>query len=444
VAGEEWQNINNMLRIYTPTLTSRLEYIVQVLMNALGVEYKVTVDQLEFSTHNEAKINYSSDSISSSFQIVPVELLFENTIVEQSIDCTKWNELTAFYKTSSPDFPFDIFAASFYLITRYEEYLPHQLDSYGRYGHENSVAFKQNFLHQPMVNLWLQEFKKALKQKFPLLVFKPAAFSFVPTYDVDIAWSYMNKGFTRNAAGALKAMAKGEWSMVKERVSVLQGKQPDPFNIYELLDELHSRFKLNSVYFFLLAEKQKGYDKNISPQKKELQELILKQASKSEVGIHPSWQSGDDESFLKKEILQLKKITGKEVTSSRQHYIRLKLPDTYRQLISAGIERDYSMGYGSINGFRASYCLPYKWYDLQKDEVTSLTIYPFCYMEANSYYEQHFSLQQATEELEDYNKRVRQVDGMLITIMHNHLLGDKILFKGWKEMYEAFITKHFS
>ena len=116
----------------------------------------------------------------------------------------------------------------------------------------------------------------------------------------------------------------------------------------------------------------------------------------------------------------------------------MNLPETYRKLISNGIENDFSMGYGSINGFRASYCLPYYWYDLEKNEKTNLLIYPFCYMEANSYYEQQYTLHQATEEIYYYYRVTKEVEGVLITIFHNHLFGTKRLFEGWKEMYEQF------
>ena len=40
---------------------------------------------------------------------------------------------------------------------------------YGRYAHENSLAFKEGFLNQPLINLWLKDFKDALKKKFPKL-----------------------------------------------------------------------------------------------------------------------------------------------------------------------------------------------------------------------------------------------------------------------------------
>ena len=86
-----------------------------------------------------------------------MSLLFENKITEQSIECFEVNGNKAFFKTEG-DFPFDIFAASFYLFSRYEEYLPHQKDMYGRYAHENSLAFKESFLDQPLINIWLQTF----------------------------------------------------------------------------------------------------------------------------------------------------------------------------------------------------------------------------------------------------------------------------------------------
>jgi hypothetical protein len=236
-------------------------------------------------------------------------------------------------------------------------------------------------------------------------------------------------------------MMDGNWARVSERVNVLSGNQKDPFNSYEWLDELHKKYQLEPIYFPLLAQQNKDYDKNILPDKKLLQKLIEQLSSKYAVGIHPSWQSGDKPELLTEEIEILNRITDKTVEKSRQHYIRMTLPDTYRRLIAAGITEDYSMGYGSINGFRASYCLPYKWYDLKKEEITSLTIYPFCYMEANSYYEQHYSPKQALTELEHYYKKTKEVNGLLITIWHNHFLGTDKMFKGWREAYKTIIEE---
>ena len=63
---------------------------------------------------------------------------------------------------------------------------------------------------------------------------------------------------------------------------------------------------------------------------------------------------------------------------------------------------DYSMGYGSINGFRASVASSFYWYDLEKERQTNLRIHPFCFMDANSFYEQRQDPQQTFEELIHY------------------------------------------
>ena len=216
-------------------------------------------------------------------------------------------------------------------------------------------------------------------------------------------------------------------------------RKNDPFDSYQWLHQLHESHRLKPLYFFLLAQTNKHYDKNILPSSICLKELIQHHNEKYSVGIHPSWQSGDKSVLLKKEIENLRQITGKKITKSRQHYIRMQLPDTYKHLIDAGIIEDYSMGYGSINGFRASFCLPFAWYDLQKEETTPLLVYPFCYMDANSFYEQHYTAQQALEELNHYYTVVKEVDGLLITIWHNHFLGRDKMFDGWKEVYEKWV-----
>jgi hypothetical protein len=213
----------------------------------------------------------------------------------------------------------------------------------------------------------------------------------------------------------------------------------DPFDSYSRMDQLHEKYNLKPLYFFLLAAKCGKYDKNISPLSLPMQTLVQHHAGKYEIGIHPSWQSGDNPEKLQLEILKLGQITGKQVTSSRQHFIRFTLPDTFRQLIGAGIKSDYSMGYGSINGFRASVASPFYWYDLEKEQTTNLLLHPFCYMDANSFFEQKFSPEKGLEEMRYYYNTIKSVNGNMISIWHNTFLGTAKLFKGWREVYEQFL-----
>ncbi len=434
-----------MLIIYTTHITTRLQYAVDNLFEQITKIPVQLTEDVNFYQQADAdgKINYSSNKIlENELWIQPHALLFEKNIQTQKIECFEWQHLKVFFKTAS-EIPFDIFAASFYLITRYEEYLPHHLDEYGRYSHKNSLAFNQDFLQLPLVNMWMQELVKLLLQKFPSFNIQYSPFTFVPTYDIDIAYCYLNKPVLSNIGGFCKEVFTLKWGKALERAGVLLMEKKDPFVNYDWLDALHEMYNLHPVYFFLIAENRKDYDKNISPHNKYMQALIRWNTEKYATGIHPSWQSGDDESILKKELALFKKIIDKPLTRSRQHYIRLTLPATYRLLLLQGIKDDYSMGYGSINGFRASVASGFYWYDLEKNESTSLMLHPFCYMEANSFFEQQYTPEQAAEELQQYHNIVKCVNGQLITIFHNHFVTEQKEWVGWRNMYAAFLKNNF-
>ncbi len=423
-----------MILIYSHITSTRLQYISNfIFTELLDNEFAITIDSEEFKHYEGVKINYSNQQFQfSTFTIQPHTLLFEAGIKEQVVDCFENNYNKAFFKTTGSNFSFDIFAASFYLLSRYEEYLPHTKDMYGRYAHKNSLAFKEGFLKIPLVNIWVNDFAGKLKEKYPIFDIRHSPFAFVATYDIDITYSYKHKGLFRNIGGFLKSPSV-------ERLKVLLGLEKDPFDSYEWLHQLHQKNNLRAIYFFLVPEKNALYDKNILPHKNAMWQLIKQHAKKYTIGIHPSWQSGDTSSLLKKEKAYLEAMGETKITSSRQHYIRFTLPEGYQKLIDTGITDDYSMGYGSINGFRASVASSFFWYDLENEQQTNLFIHPFCFMDANSFYEQQFTAAQAYSELLHYYKTCKEISGTLITIWHNNFLGTATQFEGWKEVYEKFV-----
>ncbi len=421
--------------LYSPSITARLRYTCAFIGRELGHSLQLTDSREEFLGAPSPRINYSAVPIEGEdLWVKPHGLLSEQGKREQRVECFTGDGQVKFFPVSG-HLSFDIFAAIFYLLSRYEEYLPHTKDMYGRYAHENSLAFKEGFLDKPLINDWLLY----LRNKFKLE--SDSSFNFIPTYDIDEAFSFRHKEWKRTAGAAFKDLLKGNWRRLKFRRDVLNNKLRDPFDSYEWIGALHKQHQLIPRYFFLVAAKTGQYDRNILPVEKTLQAIIKEHAGKYPVGIHPSWQSGDDPGLLGKEIDTLSAITGKKVVSSRQHFIRLTIPQTYRRLISAGIQEDYSMGYGSINGFRASVASPFFWYDLEKEEETSLLLYPFCYMEANSFYEQKIEAQQALQEMRHYYQVVKAVNGTMVTIWHNTFLGTDPLFEGWRDVYGQFVME---
>ena len=427
--------------IYTSHTSSRLSYIGGTLLHA---EVAFTGSKEKFLAHNGAKINYSNENFcGDALWVVPYGLLGETTIREQKMECTDWEGLKMFFSTAG-DIPFDIFSASFYLLSRYEEYLPHELDDYGRYAHTNSIAYKEGFLTIPLVNLWMNKLGFILRSKFSGFRFPVSDFRFVPTYDVDLAYSYLHHSLLRNVFGFYRDLLQGKFEKVAERANVYSGSKPDPFDVYNWMDELHEKYQLHPVYFFLLAEKRKGVDKNINPHTKGMQQLMERHVKLYATGIHPSWQSGDNDEVLKTEIGLLERVRKTKVDKSRQHYLRMALPHTYRKLIAAGIADDYSMAYGTVNGFRASYVLPFRWFDLEQNIITSLTVHSFCYMDSTAVFQQRETEEEALAELQHYFNIVKSVNGELITLFHNDFLTEQPEWIGWRKMYANFLEKNFS
>ena len=425
--------------VYSHTLSPRLQYVIDFLSHYFQHPFVLTANEQAYATSQDFKINYSHKKIDNNeFYITPHVLLFENEKRNIQVRCFQQNGYTAFFEASG-EWSFDLFAAIFFLLSRYEEYLPHSKDQYGLYAHENSIAYKEGFLHQPLINIWLEDFRKLLEKKFSGIVLPKNTFSFLPTYDIDIAWAYKNRGLKIHAGNIILSILRGQWGVARERISSAKGEEADPYDVYEWLDTLHRQFNLRPIYFFLVASIKGKYDKNTNIGNGEFQDLIKNIAEKYLIGIHPSWYSGDYPLQLLKEKQWLQNISMKEIAISRQHYLRFNLPSTFQRLLNIDIKEEYSMGYGSINGFRASIASSFFWYDLEKEANTSLLLHPFCFMDANAYYEKKMSSRQALDELQRFYKEVKNINGTMITIWHNNILGTSPEFTRWREAYEKFI-----
>jgi hypothetical protein len=159
------------------------------------------------------------------------------------------------------------------------------------------------------------------------------------------------------------------------------------------------------------------------------------------VGIHPSYNTIEHPALLKKEIRNLRTVLNKDITSSRQHFLRIVLPSTYRNLIEHDITDDYSMGYAALPGFRAGICTPFNFYDLDLEMETKLRIHPFAVMDGTLNDYLGLTPADAIDEIKSLIREVKKVDGTFISLWHNESLSEKKRWKGWKRVYEQLIKE---
>ena len=192
-----------MLLVYTHKISPRLKYVFKhICTRVLGINVSFTTKIEQFIAHDSLKMSYTRQQLGNEFFIKSHELLFEQGINDVDIKILNWDGTPCFFPAGeSSSIPFDIFAASFYLVSRYEEYLPHVQDVHERFSATESLAFKNGFLEKPVVDIWAYKFLELLKEKFPNYEYVEREFKFISTIDVDIAYSYKNKGIIRTVGG---------------------------------------------------------------------------------------------------------------------------------------------------------------------------------------------------------------------------------------------------
>ncbi len=431
---------------YTEELNPRIKYIAHLIFTEiLGIDISFTTKSIDFIKSEEPKLNYSYEKFDDEIYLKPHRFMHCRALIQPNIQPVWYNGEKYFFESSDDSvFPFDSFAASFYLVSRFEEYLEEEKDKYNRYPAEKSILAKYNLMEKPVVNIWAWMLAEKLKEKYPQLKFSKPKFHFLSTIDIDNAWAYRNKGFWRSFGALAKSFSKGKLSEAKKRVQVWQGKEPDPYDTYKYLDSVFFGNEKRTLFFFLIGD-YKRHDKNISHSNKGFQNLIKNTADKYDVGIHPSYFSSKKKGKprLKKEIERLEKLTNQKPVKSRQHFLRLKLPRTYRRLIKAGIKEDYTMGYASIAGFRAGICTPYFFYDFKKETATNLKIYPFQVMDVTLRDYLKLSPEEALKKIECLMEEVKKTGGTFISVWHNETVSNQGHWEGYREVFEKMNAKGF-
>lgn len=415
--------------IYSTHNSNRLSYVVAELFDA---SVQITTNLQQALKSEQPVLNYSSQDLANSFlQISPISLLFEEDLKPQQISISSWKNEPIFFETKGT-IGFDFLAASFYLLSRYEEYLPFAKDEHGRFTHVNSLAYYNNFLHKPLINVWID----LLQQEFSQLKFKQHQFSFTPTYDVDIAYQYKHHGLIKNLLQLGKLIVQFN---LKEAINLFQtffNLKKDDFDIFDELEQLHKELNLKPVYFLMCLRQQATFDKNLLCNNIALQKLYSKLHAYSQVGLHPSFRAGVQQAKGNSEILVKELSTAKQqfdIEISRQHYLMLQFPNTYQTLVKQNIQADYSMGYSGVNGFRASYCHSFYWFDLSKNETTPLLLHPFVVMDNVPINKLKQTPQQAFEEFINFLSILKNYKGSFVCVFHNHFINKKSEWFNWHE-----------
>ena len=427
-----------MLLVYTHKISPRLKYVFRhICTRVLGIKVKFTTKIEEFIAHDSLKMSYTKQQLGNEFFIKSHDILFEQGLDDIEIQIQDWGHTKCFFYTGEKSaIPFDIFAASFYMLSRYEEYLPHVKDEFGRFTASESLAYKYGFLYQPVVDIWAYKFKHALQKQFSEFQFPNKAYRIKPIIDVPSAYNYKLKGIMRTLGGTMKDFLKFRFRSLYKRFTVILGFKHDPYDTFKYIINRQKNTKFKFLFFFLIGD-YSTYDKAINPNKKKFVALIKHVADYCDVGLKTSFFAIDNASVLKKEKIKIEAIINKPLIATRQSFSRLNLPDSYRHLIELEIKEDYTMGYVNHMGFRAGSCTPFLFYDLDFEIQTPLKIYSYHMMDYALLNKQ--SLLDKKKALNEIIYQIKQVDGEFVPVFHNYTFSDNNRWDGFKELFNLIL-----
>lgn len=424
------------LLVHIEILTPRVKYIFgHLLGEMLGIEHELTADVSLFNDFSSPKISYGR-TVQQGLHFQATDLLFSSKVESIEIASIDHEGVNAFFPVEKGVLPFDPFAAAFYFLSRYEEYINTERDKHGRFLAENSALTKSGILTIPVVDHWVKMVLEKIQVAFPQVKGQLKEHKDLFTVDVDNGFAFKGRGL-RSKAAVLKAQLKGRSAEAKERKAVLAGALQDPYDNYKKICKCVN--DPNALIFLVLFAERGENDHGADPSSKDFQEAIQEMSKGAEVGIHPSYASNDVAGAMEAQAEQLGQVIGKSITKSRQHFLRFDLPATYRQLISAGIKEEHSMGYADRAGFRAGTCRPFQWYDLSNEQTTDLKVIPFACMDTA--YADHLGLdpEEASTKITEMLGHVRKVNGPLVSVWHDRVLADRDEYTDWWKLFDQSI-----
>ena len=414
-----------MVLVLVDDISARIQYTFDFIFKMRGVEYTLVESIDTFNDFQGAKLNYSKQMCSDGISFTPSGLLNETGIWNGNLDKVKIESVDCLSFNGNKD----LVASVFYVLTRMEEYNCCSYDDHDRFPFSHSILKKYEWVEQAVCDRWASYI---IVDLLKVEVVKSKV-EIIPTFDIDNTYAFKLKSGKRRALSKLKDVVKLDAKRITQRKSVENGEK-DPYDTFDKIIEVGKQFSGVKVFWLTASEGSK--DRNVPIGNIQHRKLIKRVAQSVEVNIHPSYGSFLNASQVMSERDGLESITGSSIVRSRQHFLRFQLPKSYRDLIDAGIRNDYSMGFAENVGFRSGTARAHNWFDLERNEVTELTLHPFAYMDGTLLEYMSLTPEESKRRIQKLYAEIQNFGGDFIFLWHNETIGEYGKWKGWSQVLD--------
>ncbi|MCZ4224312.1 DUF7033 domain-containing protein [Pedobacter rhodius] len=411
--------------VFSPLLTPRIKYIFNfIFKDILKAEVEFTGNSVHFLQSEHVKISYSDNPLADELFFKSSPLLFSNKVEELKLKTISFSDYLVPFPVEASALSFDVFSASFFILSRYEEYL-HKEKSDANFTARDSTQYKWKVLNRPIIDEWALLLKNMIKKKYPSFKFHEKTFQHQPTINFTLKPD-IPSGFLPKTKFIFTSIFNKKQKFLSGVFDDLTGLGINPEEV--ITDLGYLEIKSQPVYFinFPTDDKNRFSFENSASFLKEKQIGLLS----------PCLPEKEKSGNLKREVLKLGKVQNSSINLRSQQLDFLKLPACYLHLLSAGITSDYSMGYSDEVGFRAGTCTPFNWYDLQLEKVTPINVKSYSISDTAIHYQ---NVNDATKTIKDFIDAVKLVDGHFYSSWQLKNLSENVKFKKWKAVFDEIL-----
>lgn len=333
----------------------------------------------------------------------------------------------------------DIIAASFFMLTRWEEYVIKDRDEHGRFPSSSSLAGKSGFVRRPVVNEYVALLKKLLIESgVEEGRFKKHAYRFTLTVDVDFPRHW------KPGVHVLKklfgtALRTGSIRATQDKLASFREFQRSGVDTYDSFDFLMDCAETNGqkAYFFFMSGGSHNLDSGDTLAKPETLAIAMRIKERGhECGIHPSYSSHSDADIFYEEVEEYSMLMGERPQFGRQHYLRFEVPRTWRLWEEVGALWESSMSYSDEIGFRCGTCHAFPVFDVVERRMLSLVEKPLIVMDVALRHHLGLTPDEAIEACAQVRAEVEKYDGDFVVLWHNSSFGEEE-WPDWNRVLEA-------
>ena len=413
----------------------------QLFVRILEIPISFTSSLDAFVAFSGPKFSYAPHPLGQEFHVYASGFLTEQGISYQELKKGEWRGLQVlFAHNNSSRIPFDIFAASFYCLSRYEEYLPHLKDEDNRYPAVASWLTTADCLEIPLVDAWAAAFLKELQREFPDLTLseKEIDSPIRPFFTITSPFKYLYKpSLTKLGQWLQSVWQLNLWDALEQCLVELRLLR-DPFDTYDQMIPVLSKGKVKPAFYFLFAQKPyKGIATAIYNTK--LQSLIKGVSDDFPVSVLLSHHAQQGAEELAYELNNVKQLIHRPILRARFHRGIGTLAEGYAKLLEQEVHHDLSMGYEEEIGYRASTAVPFYYYDLENEYQTPLLLHPIVATEKGL---RMLTSKGAFDKLEKLLEAHPTPTGKQRVAFSNTIWQDEESNQSWRQRFLNYLERH--